>query len=734
MALLLIALVTFSASAASPKRVLILEPFGRDVAPFSAVVSSFRATLSREIGEQVDVYELPLELARLAEAEGEVPLVAFLEGQVKAHPVDLVVPIGGPGVQFAARHRQRLFPDTPVLAVAVASQMLPPGFLQTNTTLVTQTVNLPGIVEDILRLQPQTTNIVVVLGTSALEKFWVEECRREFQPFTNRVRFVWLNDLPSDQILQRCATLPPRSFIFHGFFIVDAAGIHYEHNDVLRRLHEVANAPVFAYFANDLGMGAIGGRLFQDSELGAQGARTAIRILRGEQAGRIPVQTIEAPHPIYDWRELQRWGISEASLPAGSVIQFREPSFWERYRWLVVGTVLFCLLQAALIIGLLVNRAARKRSDQVLRESEERMTLAAEAAQFGFWVWSIARNQIWGSERWQSLFGFVPGKDVSFEEVIQRIHPDDRETVEREVRRALASRSDYAGEFRAVLPDGTQRWVASRGRAFPDANGTPARMLGAAVDISEAKRATAEMQGLRLQLWHADRVAQTGAITASLAHELNQPLTGILSTAQAGLRFMNSGNSDSALFRKLLGNIVRDTKRAGTVINGLRAMLRHKETQRESVDLADTIQEVLDLLHSELIDRQVEASQNLVPDLTVMADKAQIQQVLLNLVMNALEAMQDQPAEHRHLELTVKRVETGEALVSLCDSGPGVPERGQGKLFEAFWTTKKEGMGIGLAVSRSIVESHGGRLWFAKNPDRGATFYFSLPVESGEGK
>jgi len=387
-----------------------------------------------------------------------------------------------------------------------------------------------------------------------------------------------------------------------------------------------------------------------------------------------------------------------------------------------------------LIIGLLVNRVARKRSDHVLRESEERMTLAAEAAQFGFWVWNIARNQIWGSERWQGLFGFVPGKDVSFEELIQRIHQDDRGTVEREVRRALASRSDYAGEFRALLPDGTERWVASRGRVFPDANGTPARMLGAALDITERRRAEAEMQGLRLQLWHADRVAQTGAITASLAHELNQPLTGILSTAQAGLRFMNSGNSDSALFRKLLSNIVRDTKRAGGIINGLRTMLRHKETQREPVDLADTIQEILDMVHSELIGRQVEASQNLAPDFTVLADKGQIQQVLLNLVMNALEAMQDQPAEQRHLELTLKRTETGEALVSLRDSGPGIPEGGQENVFGAFWTTKKAGMGIGLAVSRSIIEFHGGRLWFANNPDRGATFCFTLPVGDRKGR
>ena len=380
------------------------------------------------------------------------------------------------------------------------------------------------------------------------------------------------------------------------------------------------------------------------------------------------------------------------------------------------------------IADLFSNALDRQRADLALRESEERMTLAAEAAGFGVWVWNLARNRVWGSESWRGLFGFVPGQDVSFEEVIQRIHPDDRELVKRGVQRAMEEGGDYVGELRVVLPDGTQRWISARGRARADANGKPARMMGAAVDITETKRAEAETLGLRLQLWHVDRVAQTGAITASLAHELNQPLTGILSTAQAGLRFTASGNADCALIRELLTNIVHDTKRAGGVINGLRTMLRRKETRREPIDLAATIREVLDLVHSELIGRQVQASQNLEPDLTVVADKGQIQQVLLNLLMNALEAMQDQPDEARRLKLTLTRTETGEALVSLRDSGPGVPEGGQEKLFEAFWTTKKEGMGIGLAVSRSIIEFHGGRLWFANNPDRGATFYFSLPV------
>jgi C4-dicarboxylate-specific signal transduction histidine kinase len=231
-----------------------------------------------------------------------------------------------------------------------------------------------------------------------------------------------------------------------------------------------------------------------------------------------------------------------------------------------------------------------------------------------------------------------------------------------------------------------------------------------------------------LQLWHTDRVAQTGAITASLAHELNQPLTAILSNAQAGLRFLDGGNADLGEIRAILVDIVHDDKRAGTIISGLRTMLRRKETPRERTNLAHTIEEVLALVHSELVSRHVDLRQRLEPGAWVLADKGQVQQVMLNLLMNAAEAMQDQPADQRPLELTLTRTDTGEALVAVRDSGPGIPEDQQDKLFEAFWTTKPMGLGIGLPISRSIIESHGGRLFFTNNPDQGATFSFTLPL------
>ena len=226
------------------------------------------------------------------------------------------------------------------------------------------------------------------------------------------------------------------------------------------------------------------------------------------------------------------------------------------------------------------------------------------------------------------------------------------------------------------------------------------------------------------------RVAQTGAIAASLAHELNQPLAAILSNAQAGSRLMSGTTPDLQEIREILEDIARDDKRAASVIAGLRSMLRRKETYRESLDLAKATREVLVLAHSELLARDVDVELEAEPDVRVSADSAQIQQVVLNLVMNAIEAMEDQPAERRRLGISLAATPEGDALLTVRDWGTGIPDDQHSKLFEAFWTTKPHGMGIGLPICRSIIESHGGRMWFTNNDDHGVSFFVSLPLST----
>ena len=369
---LLLTVVTLCASAATPKRVLILDSFGRDVAPFNVATSAFRTTLGRELGEPIDFHEESLELGRFAEPAREAPFVDFLKIRFEGYPLDLVVPVGAPAVKFVAQHREHLFPNTPIMFVAAEPRLVPPEWLRT-TTLVTQRVNLPGIIEDILQMQPDTTRVVVVFGASPLEKFWVEECRREFQPFANRVEFTWLNALSLDETEKQLATLPPHSFIFFGMFTMDATGVPYDNDDALRQMHAVASAPLFAYFASQLGLGGVGGRLYQNTEVGVQAAHAAIRILQGERPEAIPPRIIESVIPAYDWRELQRWGISESRLPVGSQILFRPPSFWEQYWGRIVAVLLLCLAQTGLIISLLINRAHRRRAEAAARDLAGRL-------------------------------------------------------------------------------------------------------------------------------------------------------------------------------------------------------------------------------------------------------------------------------------------------------------------------------------------------------------------------
>jgi hypothetical protein len=338
------------------KRVLIIESYGRDIAPFNAVAAAFRTTLTRDLAEPVDVDEAPFDTARFAEPKQEAPFVDFLQNRYGGRKLDLIVPINFPALSFLVRYRKRLFPKTPMLITATDQRRIRPEFLTTNTAVVPYNVNLPGIVEGILQVLPDTKNIVVVLGNSPLEKFWLGEFRREFQQFANRVSFTWFNDLSFEEMRRQAAALPAHSAILYVFLMTDAVGVPYADDSALESLSAVANAPIFPIFESQFGQGVVGGGLFPDKSLGEEAARVALRILRGEVPSSIPTKPFGASTPIYDWRELRRWGVSESRLPPGSIVQFRQPTFWDQYRWYIIGALAIISVQTALIVGLLLHR------------------------------------------------------------------------------------------------------------------------------------------------------------------------------------------------------------------------------------------------------------------------------------------------------------------------------------------------------------------------------------------
>ena len=258
---LLLVLTTFSAAAAGPKRVLILHSFGREFAPFTAISSAFRTELAQQSPQPIEVRETSLETALFVEGEREESVVEYLRVLLAGRPLDLVVTFGDPAGQFWLRHRQELLSSTPTLVAALDQRRLRGVTLGPDVAAVTFSLNLHAAIEHILAVLPSTTNIVAVIGNSPVEKYWQVEAKKEFQPFTNRVAFTWLNELPLGEMQKRVASLPAHSAILYGSVSLDADGVPYEQDRPLDTLHARANAPIFGFFDNLLGRGIVGGPL-----------------------------------------------------------------------------------------------------------------------------------------------------------------------------------------------------------------------------------------------------------------------------------------------------------------------------------------------------------------------------------------------------------------------------------------------------------------------------------------
>jgi two-component system, LuxR family, sensor kinase FixL len=436
------------------------------------------------------------------------------------------------------------------------------------------------------------------------------------------------------------------------------------------------------------------------------------------------------------WRRGDR---RQAVVTGGSIVFFTLTGMVQAVLvlWRLVDMPLtesFFFLGIVVAMGYEMSRETLRAAQlaEALRESEERMTLAAEAAGFGVWMWAIERNQVWASERWLRLFGFAPEAAVTFENVIQRIHPDDRQDVEREVRRAVADRSNYVAEYRVVLPDNTQRWVVARGRVCPDTQGKPMRMMGATIDITARKQAEAETLRQRAELAHVARVSTMGELAASVAHELNQPLGAILANAEAADLFLNQDPPALDELRAILVDIRQDDERASEVIRRMRALLRKQELERLSLEINSVVEDVLRVVSGDAALRKIAIGAELAPGLPkILGDRVHLQQVLLNLILNGMDAMAEQPRERRRLSIRTRSSTDGLVELAVMDLGYGIEPEKLPRLFEAFYTTKPNGMGMGLSISRTIIEAHHGRIEAENNASGGATFRVTLPV-SGE--
>jgi signal transduction histidine kinase len=374
------------------------------------------------------------------------------------------------------------------------------------------------------------------------------------------------------------------------------------------------------------------------------------------------------------------------------------------------------------------QRAERKRAEESLRQSEAYLAEAQRLSHTGSFGWRPATGEILWSEETLRIFQYDRATKPTAELVLQRVHPDDAALVKQTIERASRDGKDFEHEYRLVMPDSSVKHVHVMAHASDESDGV--EFVGAVMDISDRKLADEERERLRqvqADLAHLSRVTTMGELTASLAHEIKQPISAAVTNAKTCLRWLGRDEPEVAEACEAASRLVKDLTRAADIIGRISSLFKKGALQRELVDVNELIREMIVLLRSEATRYSISIRTELAEDLPeVMADRVQLQQVFMNLMLNGIDAMKGTCGGG---ELNIKS-EAGDAhlLISVSDTGAGLPPEQADQIFRAFFTTKENGTGMGLPISRSIIESHGGRLWAADASGRGATFQFTLPA------
>jgi len=588
------------ADAAEPYRVLLLHSFGPQFSPWNTITPAFRDELRKQFPHPIDLYEASLQGERTGNSPSpeEGPFIAYLNALLQARDLKLIVAMGAPSTRFVLRNRAQLFPSTPLLIASSDVRTFSDLALTANETACATTYDPAVQIDAILKILPDTTDLVVATSGSATEQFWTDAFRRSFQRFSPRMRLHWLTDLSAEEMVKSVAELPSRSAIYYPTIRVDARGAPQEADAMLFRFIDLGRAPIFTHVDSYFGQGIVGGPMFSSREIGQRCAEAAVRILNGELPGDVKMPPVGLAKPVYDWRQLQRWKISEASLPAGSEIRFRESTIWDQYRREIIAICVALVLQTGLIVWLLYEH--RRRNLAELRSRE-----------------SIA------------------------------------------------------------------------------------------------------------ELTYMNRRAAAGELSASIAHEVSQPLTAISTTAAAALTWLRRKPPDLEEVQASLEDIAEASNRTAGIIKSVRAMYR-KDTQPGLVDVNRIITTVLGLARIEIQRHRIDVLTELGPVPVLSGDSMQLQQVVLNLIMNAIEAMQS--TTQRVLRIQSEMTNAGAARLSIEDTGTGIGPTDMDRIFNPMFTTKSAGMGMGLSICRTIIEAHKGRIWAETRPGLGSIFRIELPV------
>lgn len=665
-----------------------------------------------------------LDLRRNPGPEHRKLLVEQMRVRYGHRKFDLIITMYPEALEFALKDCGDLLPDIPIIALYLPKRFDVP---EKNRSITGHfpTLDIIGTLEIALKLVPGAKRLYVVSGAHEVDKRAEDQARRDLKKWEPELEVLYLSHMPLADILTAISNAPPGSIILLLGFSRDVAGKNQTSPEVAQQLSQASKAPIFGILDVALGNGIAGGSLLSFRIVGDQAGERALEILGGaKNQETIPDVLVVPSLPMFDWRQLKRWNLSESALPEGSRIINREFTFWD-LKYYIVAALVFVLAQSLLILMLLAQKRRRKSAEGSLRQKTDELDRFFSVTLDLLCIANTEGYFLRLNPAWEKVLGYSR-KELMANRFWSFVHPDDQDGTQEAVSNLASQRELIHFENRYRCKDGTYRlleWTAA-----------PAGELiyAAARDITERMEAEVEDRQRRDELAHLARISTMGELAGALAHEINQPLSAIMSNAQAAKRYLEAPNPDMEEVKEILRDIVKEDARAGEVINRLRTLLKKSKTELEPLDLNSVFQETIGLLHSDAVIRDVKVTTELDPRIScVRGDRVQLQQVALNLILNAFEAMNEQPRGEKRVLIRTWQKDS-EVLAAVADSGGGLSAGETEKIFKPFYTTKPQGLGMGLSISRSIINRHQGRIWVENNPDRGAAFFLSLPVQADE--
>ena len=714
------------------KKVLILHSFGYAQPAYRIIDASLQGAFIASGLDFNNLYFEFMDLARNPGLDYRKDLMDVYRQKFKERKIDLIVALHTEALYFIVEDARDVFPGIPVISV-----LGPPRFEYSDpkrpVIILPFSIDTVATAKAIMALKPDTRKLALIAGSSLLDRRFEARVQSELQAWPARPEVESISDLPLSEMLARVGNLPSGTALLYTTVYADSTGKTFMPPDVARMICAAANAPAFGLFETLLGdNGIVGGIVLDHRVEGQRAVRIAMDILQGSLP-REPISILPAPlTPMFDWQQMKRWGFDEAALPAGSIVLNKPVSVWDQYKLIILGTVIFILLESALLVALFLQIRRKNIAEQSLKKAEEKYRRIFDGALEGIFESSPGGKFLTANATLSKILGYD-----SPEELTSSIGDLGREVwVNEHERQEYVQRLERQGvvlkhECQFRRRDGTSIWVSLSTRRATTPDGQTF-YSGFVEDITGRTLIESETQRLREDLAHVTRVSTLGELTSSLAHEINQPLAAILSNAQAAQRFLSQDNPDMKEVTEILGDIIRDDNRAAEVIRKIRSLLKKEEARYELLSLNDVIEEILNVVRDDAALAAVSIEKEFDPSLpSVWGDRIQLQQVILNLVLNAAEAMKDSAHDSRRLTVTTMMKDGRFAEVSIRDSGPGIEENSAGRLFEPFYTTKSGGIGMGLAISQTIVRSHKGEIWAENSKDGGATFSFTVPFDSG---